>query len=48
MLVLVSMNMLKAVSTKEGELIGVSTGSAMDITRHIAAAGGGAGRETET
>ena len=46
--VLVGMNMLKAVSTKEGELIGVSTGSAMDMTKVVAAAGGVAGRETET
>jgi hypothetical protein len=41
--------MLKLVSTKEGELIGVSTGSAMDITKQLTiAAGGGARRETET
>ena len=46
--VLVSMNMLKAVSTKEGELIGVSTGSAMDTTKIVAAAGGVIGRATET
>ena len=46
--VLVVVHMLKAVSTKEGELIGVSTGSVMDMTKIVAAAGGVAGRETET
>ena len=48
LLVLVAVHMLKAVSTKEGELIGVSTGSLMDMTKIVAAAGGVAGRETET
>jgi hypothetical protein len=38
-----------AVSTKELiGVIGVSTGSAMDATNIAAAAGGGAGRETDT
>jgi hypothetical protein len=46
--VLVVVHMLKAVSTKKGELIGVKTGSAMDMTKMVAAAGGVAGRETET
>ena len=49
--VLVPIHMLKAVSTKEGELIGVSTGSAMNtssLSSLVAAAGGVAGRETET
>ena len=44
--VLVVVHMLKAVSTKEGELIGVSTGSLM--ASPPAAAGDGAGRETDT
>jgi hypothetical protein len=35
--ILVSVHMLKVVSTKEGELIGVSTGSAMDATKLAAA-----------
>jgi hypothetical protein len=44
----VGIHMLKAVSTREGALIGVSTGSLMDVTQLTPAANGGAGRETET
>ena len=46
--ILVGIHMLKAVSTREGALIGVSTGPLMDVTQLTPAANGGAGRETET
>ena len=48
MVLLAGMHMLKVVSTNEGELIGVSTGSALDQKKFDATAGGGDRRETET